>query len=88
MKLLDDTHDGIHLVDTQVTMDLLHGLARVPHGVERFLVDVGGFDRVDLVLEHGDLARCLLKGVLVRLLSFQCCSGSCAQTPVSVCPSR
>lgn len=51
-------------------MDLLHSRASVLHGDEGFLVDVCGFDGVDLLLEHGDLAIGLFEGVLVCLLAF------------------
>ena len=52
-------------------MDLLHSGAGILHGDEGFLVDVCGFDGVDLLLEHGDLAVGLFEGVLVLLLSFE-----------------
>ena len=76
-------HDVVDLLDAEVAVDVLHGLAGVAHGVERLLVDVGRLDRVDLVLEHGDLVRRLLEGVLVRLLSFQSGSGGCSQDAMS-----
>ena len=41
------------------------------------MVDVGGFDGVDLVLQHGDLRRRLLEGVLVGFFALHCCSRSC-----------
>lgn len=58
-------------------MDLLHGCAGVLHGDEGFLVDVCGFDGVDLLLEHGDLPVGLLEGVLVLLLAFEGVAGDC-----------
>lgn len=51
-------------------MDLLHSRAGILHGDEGFLVDVCGFDRVDLLLKHGYLAAGLFEGVLVLLLAF------------------
>ena len=57
-------------------MDLLHGSAGVLHGDEGFLVDVCGFDGVDLLLEHGDLAVGLFEGVLVLLLALECVAGN------------
>ena len=57
-------------------MDLLHGRAGVLHRDEGFLVDVCGFNRVDLLLEHGDLAVGLFEGVLVLLLTFKGVAGS------------
>ena len=64
-------HDVVHLVDAQIAVDVLHGLTRAAHRGERLLVDVGRLDRVDLVLEHGDLVGRLLERVLVRLLALQ-----------------
>ena len=58
-------------------MDLLHGGAGVLHGDEGFLVDVCGFDGVDLLLEHGDLPVGLFEGVLVLLLAFEGVAGDC-----------
>ncbi len=51
-------------------MNLLHSFAGIFHGYERLLIDVCGFDGVDLLLEHRYLAVSLFKGVLVLLLSF------------------
>jgi hypothetical protein len=47
---------------------LLHGCASVLHCVERFLVDVCGFDAVDFALEGHDLRAGLLEGVFELLL--------------------
>ena len=52
-------------------MNRLHDLSGILHGGEGFLVDVCGFDGVDLLFEHGDLAGGLFEGVFVLLLSFQ-----------------
>lgn len=56
-------------------MDLLHRRAGVLHRDEGLLVDVCGLDGVDLLLEHRDLAVCLLEGVLVLLFPLQCVLG-------------
>lgn len=64
-------------------MDLLHGRAGVFHRDEGFLVDVCGFDGVDLLLEHGDLAVGLFEGVLVLLLSFEGVAGNLAQSTLA-----
>ena len=52
-------------------MDVFHGFTGVLHGEEGLLVDVGGFDGVDLVLQHGDLRGGLFEGVLVCLFAFE-----------------
>ena len=57
-------------------MDLLHRGAGVLHSDKGFLVDVCGFDGVDLLFEHGDLAVGLFEGVLVLLLAFEGVAGS------------
>ena len=57
-------------------MDVFHGFAGVLHGEQGLLVDICGFDGVDLVFEHGDLGGGLFEGVLVRLFTFECRSGS------------
>ena len=58
-------------------MDLFHGFAGVLHGDESLLVDVCGFDGVDLLFEHGNLAGGLLEGVLMLLLAFEGIACSC-----------
>ena len=63
-------HCSIHILHCHLAVDLFHSLAGVLHGDEGFLVDVRGFDGVDLLLEHGYLAVRLLEGMLVLLLSF------------------
>ena len=60
-------------------MDLFHGFAGILHGDEGLLVDVGGFDGVDLLFEHGDLAGGLLEGVLMLLLAFEGVACSCKE---------
>ena len=57
-------------------MDLLHSCAGILHSNEGFLVDICGFDGVDLLLEHGDLAVGLFEGVLVLLLAFEGVAGN------------
>ena len=51
-------------------MDLLHRFPGVLHRDQGLLVYICGFDGVDLLLEHADLAVCLLEGVFVLLLPF------------------
>lgn len=64
-------HGLVDLLDRQSTVNLLHGLAGLLHRLERLLVDVGRFDRVDLLLERRDLSRGLFEGMFVLFLSFQ-----------------
>ena len=52
----EDSHCSIYVLHGHLAVDLLHGGAGVLHGDESFLVDVCGFDGVDLLFEHGDLA--------------------------------
>ena len=68
-------HCVIHILHLHIAVDLLHGRAGVLHRDQGLLVDVGGFYRVDLLLEHRDLAVGLLQRGLVLLLSFQGVSG-------------
>ena len=56
-------------------MDLLHRGAGVFHRVERFLVYVGGFDAVDLLLDLGDLRGGLFEGALVDFFAAEGCFG-------------
>jgi hypothetical protein len=62
-------HDVVHLVDGQASMYLLHSSARILHGIQRLLVDVGRLDRVNLLLQRHDLCACLLERVFKLLLS-------------------
>ena len=66
-------------------MNGLHGRAGVLHRGEGFLVDVGGFDGVYLLLEHGYLARGLFEGVFVLLLAFEGGAGGCWVMEISNC---
>ena len=75
----DNPHCSVYVLHGHLAVDLLHGRAGVLHGDEGFLVDVCGFDGVDLLLEHGDLAVGLFEGVLVLLLAFEGVAGNCAQ---------
>ncbi len=76
-------HCDIDVLHRHLAMDLLHRCAGVLHCDEGFLVDVCGLDGVDLLLEHRDLAVCLLKGVLVLLFSLQCVFGHYARSGAS-----
>ena len=73
-----DSHCCIYVLHGHFAVDLFHGGASVLHCDEGFLVDVCGFDGVDLLLEHGDLAVGLFEGVLVLLLAFEGIAGSWA----------
>ena len=64
-------HCSIHVLHCHLPVDLFHGFAGILHGDEGLLVDVCGFDGVDLLLEHRYLAVGLLEGVFVLLLSFE-----------------
>ncbi len=54
-------HGDIDILHGHLPMDGLHSGAGVLHGGKGFLVDVCGFDGVDLLLEHGYLAVGLLE---------------------------
>lgn len=58
-------------------MDLLHRLTGLFHRQEGFMVDVGRFDRVNLLLYGCDLREGLFEGVFVLLLPSECCFGRC-----------
>ena len=58
-------------------MDFPHGFAGIFHGDEGFLIDVCGFNGVDLLFEHGYLGVGLFEGVFVLLLSLQGVAGHC-----------
>jgi hypothetical protein len=60
MGMGKDVHCGVDLVDGQIAMNILHGLASRLHGVQGLLVDVGRFDAVDLCFDLGNLVACLL----------------------------
>ena len=64
-------HGHINILHRHLAVNGLHGSAGVLHGSKGFLVDVCGFDGVDLLFEHGYLAICLLEGVFVLLLAFE-----------------
>ena len=75
-KGAEDPHCSVHVFHGHLSVDLLHGGAGILHGDEGFLVDVCGFDGVDLRFELGDLAVGLFEGVLVLLLAFEGVAGS------------
>jgi hypothetical protein len=52
-------------------VDLLHGRAGVLHRVQGLLVDVRGFDAVDLLFDLGDLRGCLLEAALVDFFAAE-----------------
>lgn len=65
---IEDVHDIVNRIDCETRMYLLHGVSGVLHSIQRLLVDVRGFDGVDLALEGHDLRARLLKRVLELLL--------------------
>ncbi len=73
MLLPQFVHGCVYLVDCQIAVDLLHRGAGVLHCVERFLVNVGGFDGVDLLLDLAYLGVGLLEGALVQLFTAEGC---------------
>jgi hypothetical protein len=72
-------HGDIDILHGHLAVDRLHGGAGVLHGGKGFLVDVCGFDGIDLLFQHGYLAVCLLEGVFVLLLAFEGGAGSCCR---------
>ena len=70
-------HCNIDVFHSHLAVDFFHSFAGVLHGDEGFLVDVCGFDGVDLLFEHGNLAGGLLEGVLMLLLTFKGVACSC-----------
>lgn len=71
-------HGLVDFVHGQVAVDLLQSIRGVLHGDDGLVVDVGRFDRVYLLLQHGDLAVCLFEGLFVLLLALQCISCRCS----------
>lgn len=72
-------HGDIDILHGHLAVDSLHGGAGVLHGGKGFLVDVCGFDGIDLLFQHGYLTVCLLEGVFVLLLAFEGGAGSCCR---------
>lgn len=60
-----NAHGLVDFLDGQIAVDILHGLSGRLHGVEGFLVDVGGFDAVYLLLDLADLVVGLLEAAFV-----------------------
>lgn len=73
----EEIHRGVHILHCHLAVDRLHGGTSVLHGGEGLLVDVGGLDGVDLLLEHGYLVARLLEGLLVLLLTLEGGAGGC-----------
>lgn len=76
-------HCNIDVLHCHLAMDLLHRRTGVLHRNKGFLVDVRGFDGVDLLLEHRDLAVCLLEGMLVLFFALECVFGHCPRSGAS-----
>ena len=72
-----DAHRNVNVLHGHFPVDLLHSGTCILHRDESFLVDVCGFDGVDLLLEHGDLTVGLLERVLVLLLAFESVASHC-----------
>lgn len=64
-------HCDIDILHGQLAMNLFHSGTCILHSHQGFLINVCGFDRVDLLFEHGDLTTGLLKRVLVLLLTLE-----------------
>lgn len=58
-------------------MDLLHCLTGLLHRQKSFLIDIRGFDGVDLLFYGRDLRRGLFEGVFVLLLPSEGRFGRC-----------
>jgi hypothetical protein len=65
-------------------VNLFHGFSGIPHGVERFLVYVCGFNGIDLLLYLGYLCGCLFEGVFVLLFAAKCGFGGYISLRVSI----
>ena len=72
-----NVHGHVDILHGHLAVDGLHGRASVLHSGKGFLIDVCGFNRVDLLFEHGYLAVCLLERVFVLLLAFEGGAGGC-----------
>ncbi len=70
-------HCNVDVFHSHLAVYFFHSFAGILHGNEGFLVDICGFDGVDLLFEHGNLAGGLLEGVLMLLLAFEGVACSC-----------
>lgn len=64
-------HCDVDILHSQLAMNFFHSCTCILHSHQGFLINICGFDRVDLLLEHGDLTIGLLKRVLVLLLALE-----------------
>jgi len=62
-----DIHCSINLVNCQTAVYLFHGGARIFHRIKRFLVDIRGFNAVDLLFDLSNLRKGLVVAALVDL---------------------
>lgn len=69
-------HHLVDFVHCQTSVHALHGLAGLVHGQEGFLVDVGCFCRVHMLLELHYLRLCLFEVLFVKFLSSECGFGN------------
>ena len=74
---MGEVHCLVHRLDVEALVDLAHGFAGVLHRFQGLLVDVGGLDGVDLLLDLGDLRRCLFEAALVDFLAAEGCFRGC-----------
>ena len=85
-KYSEGVHCHVDILHGHLAVNLLHGLSGILHRDKGFLVDVCGFDGVDLLLEHGDLAVGLFEGLLVLLFALEGVFGRCAASNISLHP--
>ena len=83
--VMELVHGLIHFVDCKTSVNLLHRIASIFHGIQGFLIDVCSFNRVYLLFDLGDLCCGLLEILLVDLLPPEGCSSNCKAKTMSVC---
>lgn len=74
-----NVHHVVDLVHREAIVHALHGLAGLVHGIQGFLVNVGGLDRIDMLLELDDLILGLFEVLLVHFLSPEGGLGDCSK---------
>lgn len=65
----NNSHCLIHLLRCELAVNLLHSLASLLHRQQGLVIDVGGFDRIDLCLERLYLCQRLFLRVFVCLFT-------------------
>lgn len=76
-ELEESVHGDINIFHRHLPMDLFHRCTCILHSHQRFLINICGFDRVDLLLQHRDLTVGLLERVLVLLLTLESVACHC-----------